>query len=529
MDATKEAHIREILNLDRFRRSLIRDKGIKDLYYFNREILEKGDYNRQKNIVPHVHGEWTRWLKRSKKPLKMFLVPRNTLKTTFLTVGESLRRIVANRSVRILLTNATEENAVRFLYEIKKNLESNDTLAEYYSDYKIPGGGGYGHGFFDKTCIWKEDRITVLGRHERVREPTVTAVGVGAGLASGHYDFIIGDDLVNEINSTSREICEKVTRWVLRAMSLLEPRHGEIWLTGTRWSHYDLYSYVLDNLKEEFDIFIRTAYNADGSAYYPELLPLEKLEQLKKSEDSYYFSSFYLNDPVDQQSVLVKHEHIHYIGACKCGQTHTMPDRKNCTAFVGIDPAASQKLRADRSAIMVAFMDNQANLWIPAAEAGIWTIYDLIERMFVYDRDYKQDAMVIELLTTSQLLMPQIYEEEIRRNQFLALKTVESRFGKPKEARIRSTLQTRFERDKVFIAPGLLDLEEQLTHYPRSKRDDLLDCLSDISEVCFTPSGETVESLADREPATLAEKMISHLNPTTQPVVYHPYLGDDWG
>ena len=85
--------LKRIEDLLSYERLLRRKRGLEDLYFFNRDILEDGYPDRQKNIVPHVQGEWWEWYKNSKKRLKLILVPRGTLKSTFFTIGGTLQKI----------------------------------------------------------------------------------------------------------------------------------------------------------------------------------------------------------------------------------------------------------------------------------------------------------------------------------------------------------------------------------------------------------------------------------------------------
>jgi len=48
-------------------------------------------------------------------------------------------------------------------------------------------------------------------------------------------------------------------------------------------------------------------------------------------------------------------------------------------------------------------------------------------------------------------------------------------------------LQPRFENGKIFIKKDMDNLEEELIHFPKSRHDDLIDSLADVSEIGFAP------------------------------------------
>jgi len=223
----------EVKFLDNYKKQAIAKRGLKDLYFFNREILERDNPDRQANVVPHVHREWTDWLDKSKKRHRLMLVPRNTLKSTFLTVGGPLQKIAENPNVRILIANAKLDNAKKFLSEIKNHIRYSEPFIENYGE------------LYSNDLKWTEDEIEVVGRRAGTREPTVMAIGAGAGLAGLHFDYIYGDDLVNEINTATREQALKIIEWWRRSMSLLDPVTGVSTTIGTRWSYYDLYPSTL--------------------------------------------------------------------------------------------------------------------------------------------------------------------------------------------------------------------------------------------------------------------------------------------
>lgn len=451
-------------------------KGLEDLYYFNKYIVES-DPRRRKYLVPHVHGEWATWYMKSGKRIKMILVPRGTFKSTFFTVGRTLQAIAQNRDHRILIANATLANSQRFLGEIKEHLRKNRMFLELYED---------GTPFYNKDNKWNEDEVEVSGRSLGIKEATVTAVGVGGNLVSQHYSMIIADDLVNLENSSTRYQADKVIDWWKRAFSLLD-YDGEMIIIGTRWSYYELYSWILERMPDQVDYYIKGAFKENGDLYFPELLNEEKLDELRGLQGSYVFSAFYLNDPVDEESALIKKSQIQYYGE---GTDVKLP--KNVNTFAMCDPAVSQAEGADESSITIASVDAENNWYVREIRHGIWTVGELIEQLFATYTDWKPITMSVEVIGQGQMLLDSIYQEENRRNVYLPLTEIKARPAVRKEMRIRSVLQPRFERGKVFILPGMEELEDQLLKFPRSRRDDLIDSLSDLAEISFEPDAEVV-------------------------------------
>lgn len=748
-----------------YRSLLIKKKrrGLDDLYFFNKYIIEQSE-ERRRLIVPHVHGEWSHWLKNSGKRIKLLLVPRASHKSTFLTVGGALQAVCGDRNHRILIANATLPNSQRFLGEIKNHLKDNKLLKELYGE------------FYDKELKWNETEIEVKGRDVGTREATITACGVGGNLISQHYSQIYADDLVNAENSATRLQAAKVIDWWRRAFSLLDPngsmfiigcltadstvlmadgtwkrivevRVGEyVWsldvntrelkkkrveamipqgkarvvtvktkrhsiectpnhpflvlqggdlqwrradelkkrdfvvtvkqvnteitkrwyglrpervveiekgsekevfdltvadthnfisegyvVHNTRFTYFELYSYILDEMGDQVDHYIHSIYNSDGSLYFPEKYNEEKVEELKKLHGSYLFcnpyeapvlmsnwsfkpigevrvgdevigwrvkksgrrelcpnkviatnsrlaktvkmkmesgreirctpqhkwwtqrfktnkepfrkeykpakvgsklkficdpeiqnqelrggrfvqrddrvvsikdymeeevfalqtetgnyivwgygssnSAFYLNNPIDEETCPFKKEHIQY---------YDKPPAP-LEIFSMCDPAVSQDVHADFSAIVTVGVDPQDHWYVLETLYGRWQTSELISNLFdVYQR-FSPTTMTIELIGLGQAILEPLHNEEGRRKVYLPMVDIKSRTDVTKQMRVRSVLQPRFEALKIHIKREMTELEEEIVRFPKAKRDDLIDALADCTEIAFAP------------------------------------------
>ncbi|MFA5036091.1 MAG: hypothetical protein WC479_02850 [Candidatus Izemoplasmatales bacterium] len=442
-------------------------KGLDDLFFFNKFIIEQ-DPERRNLIVPHVHGEWSEWFKNSQKRILCIEVPRSCFKSTFFTVGWTLQLIAQNPSIRILIANATLDNAQKFLGEIGSHIKDNPEYKQLYGE------------LYDKDLRWNENELVVKGRRTGVREPTISVAGVGGNLVSRHFDIIIGDDLVNAENSATRFQAEKVIDWWKRSLSLLEPE-GKMLLIGTRWSYYELYSYLWDNMQDEVDFYIRGAHNSDGSLYFPERFTEAKLRELKKLHGSYIYSCFYNNNPIDEEEAIIKKSQIRYY--------NEPPEGLN--VFCALDPAISQGGQADSSAYITVGVASNGDWYVKEAKQEKSTVAGMVEGLFLQNNKWRPLTSAIEVIGQAQGLLSPIHDEEERRKIYLPLVEIKALPQVTKEMRIRSILQPRFERGSVYIKKEMVELEEQLLKFPRAKKDDLVDALSMIESIAYEPQAET--------------------------------------
>lgn len=488
MDKAKQIELYENLLLQKKKR------GLEDLFFFNKYIVESNPQRREK-LVEHVHGEWGRWYTASQKRIKMILVPRGTFKSTFFTVGRSLQKIAKNRNERILLTNATGSNADRFLGEIQDHIRRNEEFKLLYGD------------MYDPKLKWNENEIVVSGRDLGIKEATLTTIGVGGNLVSQHYSTIIADDLVNLENSDTRLQANKVIEWWKRSFSLLD-RDGEMIIIGTRWAYYELYQYILDNLSDQVDFYIRGAYNPDGTLYFPEELNKKKLEELKKLHGSYVFSAFYLNNPVDYDSAIIKQSMLKYF--------KNTP--KTMHIFALCDPAVSQATKADYSTIVVAGITVTNDWYLLEVRRGKWTVGELINNLFSTSSDWKLMGMSVETIGAGAGLEESIQAEEDRRNKYLTITYIKSRNNVQKEQRIRSILQPRFERGKIYIKEDMLgrdEFEEEVLNFPRSRHDDIIDPLTDLDVIGFAPTPDEV--MEEKPKSVIEQRMRNKLKQLQNP------------
>jgi hypothetical protein len=136
-------------------------------------------------------------------------------------------------------------------------------------------------------------------------------------------------------------------------------------------------------------------------------------------------------------------------------------------------------------------VDIENNWWVLETRSGKWTTGELIEELFAVNGQWRPQTMTIEVIGQAQGIMMPIHAEEDRRNIYLPLMEITVRPQIKKEIRIRSVLQPRFERGKVYIKSDMFDLEEQILKFPRGKRDDMIDALTDVEDISFPAEVET--------------------------------------
>ena len=251
---------------------------------FCKEVLGYKDMNK-------IHRELCLTLQFDPHKSKMFLMPRNTFKSSVITCGYALFKIIDNPNIRILLYSDSATKAQGFLTDIKNHLEGKaggSRFREIYGDWTVS----------PREEVWNTSQITVGVRTDSRKEPTIDTAGIETSRVGMHYDLIIFDDIVTDINTTTKAQMDKTYECYQKSLSLLKPG-GEILIVGTRWSFGDAYGRIIDENQgnPSFKIIIKKAYEdtRDGKTYNfadcgEESLTPEFLEEKKFKLGRYFFS-----------------------------------------------------------------------------------------------------------------------------------------------------------------------------------------------------------------------------------------------
>jgi phage terminase large subunit-like protein len=472
-------------NLELKRRYVLRN-----FWAFSKEVVG------WKDLEEALHKDLCDRMQEHSDKKRLLLIPRGHLKSSVVTVGYSLWRIAQNPKIRILIANGTYEMAVTFLAQIKQHLEKNKAFIELFGDLT------------NKTEKWSENQITVKREDSYdVKEPTVTAFGIGGNLVSQHYDLIIGDDVVNRDNIHTPDRMYQVKMFYKDVQDLVDnPTESEIIFIGTRWHEADLYGQLLDPENPEnhqYYIYQRTAVEGDyrfvknpntglfeisgGDIIFPRKFSRQGLESLLNGKGIGEFSAQYMNNPVPSETATFKHEFKYY-------EPEDMRGVEMYT-FCTIDPAfydpKSKTVDLDYAVFMVISVDGDNNWYIKDIVRERMTPYDIIEMTFHIDTMYHPKTIGLETTAYQKILGHMLRDEMKTRNQFLYITELKHAGGhaKSKADRIQG-LEPRYAMGSIFhnqYVRNIAILEDELRRFPRSKTDDCIDALASMLEIAHAP------------------------------------------
>jgi phage terminase large subunit-like protein len=463
--------------------AMMRERALGSLYFFSKAILGFSDLTSTCHLplCNFIQDGRTSLSSPSEPRQKLVLIPRGHFKTTISTVAYPIWRIAHDPNTRILISNATSENAQKMLRHIKEKFMNCELLQWLFPEI-IPLD-------INKTK-WSDQEI-LLPREGSFKESSIETIGVGGKVTSRHFNLIIKDDLVEQEAAESPTVMRRVIDWHKYCDSLLDrPGEDEDLIIGTRWSFSDLYEHVLES-EGGYVTYIKQAINEDGQPIFPERFSEQTLRRIRKKQGAYIYSCQYMNNPADPEladfdvtglrSYTTKEEGVYVL------PSGVQITKEEMDITMRIDPALDSKSTPDRCAWIVDGLDSKRNNLLLLAFAKKVTVEQLINYTFEFYFQFRPRTVYIELFAMQKILKHVFEQEFAKRRVYLPLRELPVKFTKnQKDQRIR-TMQPYIQNGQVFIGSDMQDFRVELEHFPFGRTDDLLDAWSQGPNVWAIP------------------------------------------
>lgn len=432
--------------------------GRENFYFFSRGILGL-DW-----MVPHVHKPLCEFLQ---KPglRKSIVLPRGFLKTTTCTTAYPIWRVIRDPNLRVLICQNRSDNAEKILQAIRMVFEKNILFQQLYPEI-VP----------DFRKVRWSNRSAEVNRDAGHPEATFEAAGVRTALTSRHYDVIIEDDIIAASKDDmtgieaipSREEVDKAIGWHKLATSLLaNPKDGEIINVGTRWAKYDVVEHILTEQKDYYEFFHLAAIDDKGVPVYPERFDLDTLGRIKADQGTYIFSTQYMNKPIDEDSMVFSPDWIKFYDV----------EPQNIHTYIIVDPAISEKRKADYSCVMCVGVDDQRNFYVLEYVRKRLNPSMLIDEIFNMAKRRDPHKVAIESVAYQQALAHFVEKERVSRGIPLRVEEVRPGHKESKDLRIRG-LQPIAMRGSLYIKKHHTELYQEILDFPYGAHDDVIDTLA---------------------------------------------------
>lgn len=470
-------------------------KAQQDFFWFCTEVLgyKSNEFYKDYRDLCQKHRELTAFIS-GEGSHKLVLCPRYSVKSSIVTVGYSLWRMVKDPNIRILIYSENATKARAFLTDIKNHIlgrAPNSKFREMYPGWESD----------PREDKWTEEKIVISSRKVSLREPTVDTAGIETGKVGVHCDLLIHDDIVSDVNATTKVQMDKVFECYKKSLSLLKP-DGEVILVGTRWSYGDAYGRIIDENPGKgnlFKLFITDAEaeNPDGTLLYESIgLTREFLNRQKSEQGTYLYSSLYRNEPANADTCLFRIENFRFY-------EYVPGFEKNMYITGALDPAGEGD---DYSAFTVCATDFKKNIYILDAVNRRMMPHELVNEVIRLNYKWGFDRFVVEKNFFKGMLEKEFREVEKEHigkpgfKQFGFSEDLVTSVAQKSWTRVLS-LQPVHERGQLYF-PGksvntlpkpYSDLADQMMQFTvdgsKSAHDDLLMSLSFHLSIIL-PGGE---------------------------------------
>lgn len=485
-----------------------RGKSKEDLHYLAKHLL---GYNK---ITNHIHKRMAKDIDTPRYRFKLLLWPRGHYKSTLATESFSIQKLLRDADERILITNVKLDNSRKFLRTIAAQFTHNARFRWAWRDWWLNEyANPYHKAQMKEKLDWvvrdTQDELILL-RPGSGREASITTGAVDASMVSQHYSTIIADDLINRDYVRTQEMVDKSITYFRDLLDLLDP-DGDMVVIGTRWSHADLYNWIINEFgfkasmrvpegivptpvveaseayeEEKKDWMISIMPTHPENPIFPEEFTKDVLDELLRAKGSYEFGAQYLLNPTPAEHQKFKPEWINWYDK--------MPDVGRLTTCITVDPAVSLKDGADRTGIIVCGYDKSNYMYLLDGINDRLTETELLEELFNLAVKYSRNSRFLLPIGFEAVGFQQTYVYNFERmmmekGQLFAVEPIK-RKKQSKEERILR-LVPRIQHG--FFAPrkmlkmskreGEYDLMQrllwELTKFPFAGHDDLVDAMAD--------------------------------------------------
>jgi predicted phage terminase large subunit-like protein len=465
----------------------IRDRCREDLWFLCYYILGNKDINNK------FHIDLCRaWVQRSSHPYTLWQLARSHLKTTLLTIGDSIREALVDPNVRQIIFTATADLGTAILGEIQEHFEKNELLRWLFPEFipdELIRKRGRKRG--ESSGYWKTDRISWPCRTKMTKDPSIMIGTLGSSKTGFHFDIGRYDDVVTRESSLTPESCEATYTWFLNTKQLAhDPATYRRRLVGTPWSYADLQSREIrkelahrraektygKKVRNRLLVYRKPVWAKPGVPSWPERFTPETINDIEadlKTQPG-VFPCQYLLDPTPPSESFFSEKDIQLIPEAE------IP--KDVVNFCAVDLAEEKNVarKTDYTVISVCSFDIEGRMYVRDVYRDRLSPLDLIDRLFMMAKKWGVKKVALETVAFQTTILKHYKREAFARGLRINFQPMK-RQGTRKHMRIMS-LQPMLQCGDFFIqdnCPHLEEIIEEFVTYDSGMFDDILDTLAD--------------------------------------------------
>jgi phage terminase large subunit-like protein len=303
--------------------------------------------------------------------------------------------------------------------------------------------------------------------------------------------------------------------------------HGGMLVIGTRYHRQDVYWWLQKRREEAlklhgavleksdlknylFNVTIRSAWNTDGSLYYPVLLNEKFLMQQSIELEEYLFSVWYRNEPIEESAKIFRQIEAHEKDFDLVLDTIPFVELPNGTrrslyVTLAWDPAGRRaSKKSDFHGLTVNGNDSSDVWWTLHAEEHKLPLDAALLRIVVLVRHYHCSKVSIETRGGGmQGLYVDLLRPVMREAGLGHIEIVEWSSGNSDSKVVNiKTLQPRWNQWRWWLRKGFCEpLKHQLDNFPQLEHDDVIDTMVQQKTICRPAEPDDIDPLSAGEEA----------------------------
>ena len=491
----------------------IKEAAEQDLEFFIR-LIAPGE------VIAACHSDVIRWWTReTSRSHQLLLFPRDHGKSRHIAYRVAWE-LTRDPTLRILYISATSNLAEKQLTFIKGIL-TNPIYRTYWPKHVNKEKG--------KRELWNNTEISLdhpRRKEENVRDPSVFCAGLTTSITGMHCDIAVLDDIVVQENAYAQDGRNKV-RSQYSLLSSIEGADAREWVVGTRYHPKDLYHDMLEMrevlytkdgepdgdtpIYEIYEKPVEDRGDGTGNFLWPrqqradgkwfgfntQVLARKKGQYLDKMQ----FRAQYYNDPSDPDSRPIDYDKFQYYEPRLLKQEggSWYYNNKKLNLVASIDFAYSLRLKADWTALVIAGVDYENNIYVLDIQRFRT---DKISEYFkqILDTSNRWGYRILRAETTAaQAAIVQSLKQDFFAPHGLMIKVEEvkpTRHQGSKEERLEAILVPRYDNLQVYHFKGGMTqvLEEELIS-KNPPHDDVKDALATCIEGLVRPASRPINRM----------------------------------
>lgn len=453
--------------------SVLQDYSKQDLISFccyNNNVYDPQNYHEK--IANKLHD-----IKNGKIKRLIISVPPQHWKSELVSINFPIFIMWNNPSTRIMASSYSASLIQHFSKQARERIKSR----EYQSLFNVK-----------LKTEWAEHRDIEWWWYYH-------AVWVWGSSTGFWFDIgLIDDPFKDREEAESETIRNKVWDWYTSTFYTRQWKDAAIILIMTRWHVDDLAWRLINQMEygwEKWEQLVIPALNENNEAIRPSKYSTEYLLKTKDTIWVRDFAALYMQDPIKSTWAIFKPHTFRYFLESDFEKSDWILKKEDIQLAIFVDPAFSTSNKSDDAVVMalgkhkitwdIYRFEIYANTSAPSDTHR--AIFNMIDRWEI--KWYKVDFVSIEKVNINKeqtKFINDFREEMQNRNRYYTVyEYVPS--GK-KEDRIKFILERMFDNGKILFMRGnditeAKNMEEQLTLFPYTKHDDIIDTLAQWVQV----------------------------------------------